>query len=192
MSEAPSIEELSTRLEAFSAGLEAFSARIRALEDKARLYDSVVDPIFRSHLVRGASRTLFWGQKRLFGCRLSTAHIAWLDRLLSVLQVEKVENADKEAVRIFRAAFVNGEEAVLSGKDEQMVARSKIMHGVVPWISRNTFNLTMSDTAHIHDSFVLQDILSRLANDLDVSLISKFGTQFTDHAHQNRMCTRGR
>ena len=108
-----SLEWRFTQLEEYSRNLEGritqLEAHNRDLDNKILLMDEqlqlawpITYNIYRSHLIKGASRVLFWGQKNKIERRLSPTEVTFIDTLLDEFRNSPHDNPVRRAIILFR------------------------------------------------------------------------------------------
>ena len=98
------LEGRNTQLEGRITQLEAHNRdldnKILLMDEQLQLAWPITYNIYRSHLIKGASRVLFWGQK--IERRLSPTEVTFIDTLLDEFRNSPHDNPVRRAIILFR------------------------------------------------------------------------------------------
>jgi hypothetical protein len=127
------------------------------------VYRPIVAPIYKSHLVKGVTCSIFWRQQHLFGNRhIKPSIVTLLDNLLGKITGVGQWAASLEALRIYQAAFGTGVEVPLTGNDGKLLAEAKAGPPTpsLPHFLKSNYYPPMTS--------VSSDILQRISNDVSL------------------------
>ena len=99
------LEGRNTQLEGRITQLEAHNRdldnKILLMDEQLQLAWPITYNIYRSHLIKGASRVLFWGQKNKIERRLSPTEVTFIDTLLDEFRNSPHDNPVRRAIILF-------------------------------------------------------------------------------------------
>jgi hypothetical protein len=138
-----SLEQLSTAIGDLSTTVNAQGITIARLQAQNRLSFLIISQIYKSHLVKAASRLIFWSLHHCFGHYVAPETITLLDALVEVLMDRwscSRSNAEERAMLLSMPGPRRGEEIVMLEEARALRSRGYIplhLYGQTP---HNTIN----------------------------------------------------
>ena len=123
------LEGRNTQLEGRITQLEAHNRdldnKILLMDEQLQLAWPITYNIYRSHLIKGASRVLFWGQKNKIERRLSPTEVTFIDTLLDEFKKISPHNDAVRRAMILFCDEMAGKTPVPGSIEGSILARVK-------------------------------------------------------------------